>query len=360
MKELINVAIVGAGIGQEHLRAYLKLKNRFRVVCLCDTDRERAQRVLSEESLGEGSVEIETDLHSVVERSDIEIVDICLPPHLHFSTSVLALKAGKHVICEKPMVSSLREADELARVAAQSDRMVFPVFQYRYGPAIRKLKALIERGIAGNAFIASIETHWNRGSEYYANPWRGTWQGEQGGAVLGHAIHNHDLLCAILGPVRSLSAFGATRVNDIETEDCASIAFEMESGALATSSITLGSFTNTTRLKFCFENLTAESDLLPYSPASGDWSFDIRGTDPDQAEIDKILSGYANEPAGFTGFLEAVANRLQNGVQEHVTIEDGRHSIELVTAIYDSIRMGNRVNLPLSRSHPYYDGWLPD
>ncbi|NCX87458.1 MAG: hypothetical protein EBX05_11865, partial [Rhodobacteraceae bacterium] len=107
-------------------------------------------------------------------------------------------------------------------------------------------------------------------------PWRGTWEGEQGGAILSHSIHIHDLVSMILGPVSNVFAKLSTRVNDIEVEDCAALSIEMENGTLVTSSITLGAANDTSRLRFCFDGLTAESGASPdkpYSPADDEWHF---------------------------------------------------------------------------------------
>jgi len=288
----------------------------------------------------------------------IDVVDVCLPPFLHLPVSVQALEAGKHVVCEKPMVTSLREADQLAAAIAASGRVFSPVFQYRFGPGMAKLQALINAGLAGKPLVASIETHWNRDAAYYANPWRGTWKGEQGGAVLGHAIHAHDFLCAVFGPVARLSAFAGTRVNPIQTEDCASISLQMESGALATSSITLGANDDTSRYRFVFENLTAESGLLPYAPASDGWTFRARGVTT-QEQVLAVLRDVPPVRQGFEGFLEAFDDAIEGKLNRAVTFEDGRRSLELVTAIYQSARLGAVVDLPLTGS-PLYDSWMPE
>lgn len=352
MSKIFNVAIIGAGIGGEHLNAYRKLPDRFKVLYICDLDIERAASII-----GDDDIAIETDINAVFADPEIEIIDICLPPHLHFSTAVVALDAGKHVICEKPLATSLHEVDSLADLAARVDRKLFPVFQYRYGPAMDQLKALVAEGLAGKPYVASLETHWNRGPDYYAVPWRGTWSGEQGGAVLGHAIHNHDLLIHILGPVARLSAMTTTQVNDIETEDCAAIAFQMENGAMATSSITLGAATDTTRLRVCFEALTVESGSAPYAPANDAWTFQAR--DPQQqSRVDEVLASVSSRHFGFAGFFEAVADSLSGTASNEVSIADGRRSIELVTAIYQAARSQSSVELPLGPGTPYYDGWL--
>lgn len=352
MSKVLKVAIIGAGIGREHLAGYRALPDRFQVSDICDIDEARAREISGDDT----AISITSDFDSLLAREDIDLIDVCLPPHLHFDMSMKALASGKHVVCEKPLVNSLREADLLAAQAAKYGKMLFPVFQYRFGPAISKLKALIE--LAGKPLVASIETHWNREADYYANPWRGTWKGERGGAILGHAIHNHDLLCAIFGGVKKVNAFVDTRVNDIEVEDCASISFVMENGALATSSITLGAAKDTSRLRFVFENLTATSGTSPYNPAEDEWTFEARGR-VTQDDVDAIISKVDFVHSGFAGFFEALANCLQNDGKNAVIIEDGRRSLEIVSMMYQSARSCAIVQAPITEGDAFYDGWAP-
>ena len=348
-----SVAIVGAGIGSQHLAGFMALPDRFAVRCICDLDAARAQPLCDDS----GTPHV-ADIESVLADPNVDIVDICLPPHLHFDVAQRALRAGKHVICEKPLVASLAEADELAEVARAAGRLVFPVFQYRFGLGAGQLRAVQKAGLAGKAFVATLETHWNRGAEYYAIPWRGTWAGERGGAVLGHAIHIHDWLSVVLGPVASVFAEVATRVNDIETEDCAALSIRMASGALVTSSITLGAADNTSRMRFVFEGLTAESGRAPYRPAEGGWTFTARAP-VSQADVDAAVAGVAPPMAGFAGMFQAVADTLDGHGARAVTLADGRASLEFVSAVYASARSGARVDLPLGADHPLYRGWLP-
>jgi predicted dehydrogenase len=348
-----RVAIVGAGIGAEHLSGYLALPDRFAVAAICDLDLARAR------PLGErAGCPVIGDHRAVLADPSIDLVDICLPPHLHFPVAIEALAAGKHVVCEKPLVSSLREADDLIAAAERADRRVFPVFQYRYGPGFARLAALQAAGLTGQAQVATLETHWNRPASYYAVPWRGKWATERGGAVLGHAIHIHDLLTMVLGPVASLQAELGTRVNDIEVEDCAAIAIRMRSGALVTSSITLGAADDTSRLRFVFAGLTAQSGSKPYAPALDAWSFTARAP-VDQAQIDAVLAGVPEARGGFAGFLEAVADALDGRGGREVTLADGRASLDFVTAVYHAARTGTKVALPLAPGHALYGDWVP-
>ena len=361
----IRVAVLGAGIGREHLRAYLALPERFDVRTLVDVDAARAETVLAAEAPGCG-IRVGTELDAVLADPTVDLVDVCLPPHLHAPVSIRALGAGKHVVCEKPLATSLAEADAMLAAAAASGRTLAPVFQYRHGRATAALAALAGAGLTGRAFVASLETHWDRAADYYAVPWRGTWAGENGGAVLGHAIHAHDLLVAVMGPVESVSAHLATRVNGIEVEDCAAVAFRLASGAVATSSITLGAVGDATRLRFCFERLTAESGSAPYRPAEDAWTFTAR--DPaDQDRVDAVVAGVGPVRPGFEGLFDALADRLADpragrpgaAVPRAADAGDGRASIELVAAIYLAARSGRSVSLPLRQDSLVYPGWNP-
>src|SRR5690606_38395302 len=142
------------------------------------------------------------------------------PSALHFEQATRVLQAGLDVVVEKPVARSLAEVDALAETAAQTGRRVAPIFQYRFGRGIQKLHHLIDKGLPGRALMATAETHWLRGEAYYsAGPWRGTWDGETGGCFTTHAIHIHDLLCQVMGPVASVHARASNRQNGNETED---------------------------------------------------------------------------------------------------------------------------------------------
>ena len=348
-----DVAVVGAGIGAQHADGYAALPERFRIRTICDLDPARGGPLAEQHGAA-----FTSDLDAVLTDPDVDIVDVCLPPHLHFSVAMRALEAGKHVVCEKPLVASLAEADQLIEASRRAERSVFPVFQYRYGLGTAQLAAVMQAGLAGRCYAGTLETHWDRPASYYDVSWRGTWEGEQGGAILGHAIHIHDMLPSILGPVANVYAALATRVNAIEVEDCAAIVLQMAEGALITSSVTLGAAGNISRLRLMFEGMTVESDHAPYAPAVAPWRFEAR--EPwRQSDIDAVLAGVDAATPWFTGLFEAMDEALSGTGGREVTLEDGRRSLELVTAIYASSRSGAPVPLPLGADHPLYHGWMP-
>ncbi len=349
-----RVAILGAGIGASHLAGYMRLPDRFEVAAICDLDEARGRALAAK---APGAVWTPS-LDETLADASLDVIDVCLPPHLHHAVCARALDAGRAVICEKPLVSSLAEADDLIARAKAGGGRLLPIFQYRFGLGAAQLHALVDAGLAGRPIAGTLETHWDRDAAYYAVPWRGTWAGEQGGAILGHAIHIHDMLGVLVGPVERVYAELSTAVNEIEVEDCAAITFRLANGALITSSVTLGAAGNTSRLRLCFEGVTVESGADPYAPAEQAWRF-IARKPVAQADVDAVVAATPAPLAGYAGLFEAAADALDGRGRREVTAEDGRASLELVTAIYASARAGAPVSLPIGSGHPLYRGWLP-
>jgi predicted dehydrogenase len=355
MSRQFRVAVIGAGIGAAHVEGLLANQEGYQIAVICDLDAARAATLAAQAP----GAAVETSYDAVLARSDIDVVDICLPPYLHLEAIEAALAAGKHVLCEKPLVGSLADVERLMNASAQANRTVVPVYQYRYGNGLAGLRRLIEAGLAGRSLVASIETHWNRLPEYYDVRWRGRKATELGGAILGHAIHQHDLLTFTMGPVRRVSAKVATRVNAIETEDCAAICLEMASGALVTSSVTLGAAEEVTKLRFCFTELTAENPgVPPYRPAEGAWRFTARGA-RGQPEIDAFLAGVVPCQESFAGLFEALHPALAGTAPWPLSLQDAYRSLELVSAIYYASATNTVVELPLAPDHPVRAGWGP-
>src|SRR6185312_2347209 len=146
-----------------------------------------------------GVGEYTMDFDTLFARDDIDIIDVSTPPDSHFELTRRAIETGKHVICEKPLFGSIADVDRMAEIVGKTDRKFMPIFQYRYGTGLQKLKMLIEQGLAGKPYLTTIETHWWRPAAYYEVPWRGKWATELGGGLLGHAIHAHDMLNYVHG-----------------------------------------------------------------------------------------------------------------------------------------------------------------
>jgi len=134
MSDPLRIAVVGSGIGAEHIKGYQELPELFDVEVLCDVNIERASPIADRY----GIKRVAASFDEVCRRADIDVIDICTPPGFHLDQIQSALKAGKHVICEKPLVGSLGAVDSVSRLASESSRRVMPIFQYRFGHGLQK------------------------------------------------------------------------------------------------------------------------------------------------------------------------------------------------------------------------------
>jgi predicted dehydrogenase len=348
----LKVAVVGAGIGSQHIKAYQNLPDHFDLVALCDIDPAKAAQVARELNVRE----VVHDFRDLLTRTDVDVIDLCTPPYQHFDQLQSGLKAGKHIICEKPLLGSLSEVDQLSHLVAESQKQVMPIFQYRFGHGLQKLKHLIDRKLTGEAFVFNVDVAWWRSEEYYRDkPWRGKRSTELGGALLSQAIHAVDMIFYILGPAKTVSAFTRTRVSPIDVEDCVAIAVELGDGSLGTISVTLGSITQISRHRFTFRRLTAESNTEPYANSREPWS--ISPVDKvSEAAITEALADFKPQLEGYEGQFSRFFNALQDGGELPVTVDDARRSLEFIAAVYHSNESGERVELPLGRQHPKYYG----
>lgn len=353
MTRRLRIGVVGAGIGASHIEGYQALPDMYEVVALCDINDARRGEVAAQYGIAAQDKRFD-DLLS----RDLDFVDICTPSGLHHAQVMQAMQAGHNIVIEKPVGKSLAEVDEQIALATATGRMACPIFQYRFGLGVQRLHHLIAKGIAGPANMATAETHWFRGAEYYGRAaWRGTFDGELGGCLTTHAIHIHDMMCEILGPIASVHARTARRVNGNETEDMAVLSLGFASGAFGTSSVTLGSREEMSRLRVCFRDLVGESGRSPYNPGHEPWTFP-HDDDGEKARIAAALEDFRPLPERFPGQFYRLHQAVTGGSPLPVTLADARRSVELLTAAYWSARTGEAVNLPIGRDHPFYAGWL--
>ena len=352
----LRVGVVGLGIGQMHLLSWLGVEGAS-VAMIADVDEQRRQKA-------EQDWKVPTvDSLDALLAAGVDVVDLCTPPLMHEAQIEQCLAAGVHVICEKPLVDSVAACDRLRAVAeralATSGARLMPILQYRFGAGALRARALVDAGLTGRLFTASASTWWRRGRGYYTEaPWRGTWAGERGGSVLTHSIHIHDLLTWIGGPLTEVRALTATRVNDIETEDCAVAIGRAADGGLVTMNVNLGAATESSRLVWCFEHVTIESSTSPYDPAAGPWTFDFKKPAM-AAAAEQLFAEVAPDKALFTGQFQGFVDALSDGRPFPITLDDAQATLELVTAWYRSARTGSVEQLPLPPDHPDRASWRP-
>ena len=272
---LRNVAVVGLGIGQMHVWSWRRMKDRFTIVAVADPDEARRRRRRPAHRRRHLSPSRSCS------RATTSTSSTSAPRRRCTSSRSSRRWAPASTWCARSRSSPrCATATGWPRRRRPAPGVLMPIFQYRFGNGLQKVKALVDRGVAGQAYTSSVEVAWRRRAEYYAVPWRGRWETELGGVLLSQAVHALDMLTFIAGPPTKVFARVTTRVNDIEVEDCAAISLELADGSLATITATLGSDQEITRHRFHFANLSAESGTSAYESSADPW--DIHPDDDDR------------------------------------------------------------------------------
>ena len=357
MPDKIRIGLIGCGnISRAHLGAYRELADHFEIAAVCDIVESKARANAAQF----GVARVVRHIDELCALPDLDVIDITAPPYTHAPFALQAAAAGKDVFIEKPAGGSLAEIDALTAAEQRSRQHIVPVFNYRYGFAVQRLQHLLHLGIPGRAYLSTVETHWRREAPYFNLRWRMGWRTALGGAFIGHAIHAHDILYRLIGPARSVFARAKALVNPTEVEDTLAVSLEMADGSLAALSVTFGSWAEITRHRYCFENLTAESNTSPYAAHTSDpWTFTGRTPEID-AQIKDALAGFSPvPPEGFLGQFERYYQAVRHGAPLPTRLADARAAIELVTAVYYSADTNRPVDLPIADDHPYYAGCIP-
>jgi predicted dehydrogenase len=316
----------------------------------------------------------------LAEDSQVEVVSNTTPPYLHYPTTREMLKAGKHVLLEKPLGGSLIEADDLISIAETNKLCFSVVSQGRFADDQRRMRALVAQDKLGRVFLVKCDTHWYRDNSYYTVDWRGNWANECGGALLNHGWHLLDQSLFIIGKqVRSVSAYmGAfthTPLHEkarhgVPTEDTIVAALEFDDGTLGevTAAVTL----HVQRAQIEVYGERAATQLIPWAVDSQDdgyaaelqaWAADCIDPQPvewlpPQAERDSIdgVRQYRDPTWTHTAQVRDVLDAVAEDRQSLSSGRDARATLEVILAAYKSAITGQTVTLPLSTDDEYYGG----
>jgi UDP-N-acetyl-2-amino-2-deoxyglucuronate dehydrogenase len=338
----VRVALVGCGrISQNHFEAVRAVEG-LRLTAVCDLVEERAREAGEREG-----VPWYTAYPRMLEDAPCDVIAVCTPSGLHPQHGILAARAGKHVVCEKPMAITLSAADELVQACDEAGVVLFVVKQNRLNPPIQLLKKAIDKGRFGRIYLANTTVRWTRPQEYYDQaPWRGTWEFD-GGAFMNQASHYVDLIQWLVGPVDSVMAKTATLARKIETEDTGVAILKFRSGALGVIEVTM--LTWPRNLEGSITVLGEKGTVKIGGTAVNrveHWAF--ADYDDDDKRVDAANTNPPNVYGfGHTGYYRNVLAVLRSGARPDTDGRAGRKSLELILGIYESAKTGRDVPLPL-------------
>jgi UDP-N-acetyl-2-amino-2-deoxyglucuronate dehydrogenase len=340
-----RVVLVGCGrISERHFEA-IAGQPSLKLVAVCDEVAARAKE--AGEKYGVPYFSSETEMLDKV-KADVAV--ICTPSGLHPKHGILAAQKGLHVISEKPVATRLEEADALVKACDDAGVNLFVVKQNRLNPAIQLLKRSIDLERFGRIYLANTTVRWNRPQSYYdAAPWRGTWEFD-GGAFMNQASHYVDMIQWLVGPVASVSAKTATLARRIESEDTGVAVLKFRNGAMGTIEVTMLTYPKNLEgsITILGENGTVKVGGTALNRIET-WEFAKRHEEIDQeAEAQKAapnpLSVYGS---GHKPYYDNVVRVLNGEALPGTDGREGRKSLELILAIYESARTDREVTLPL-------------
>ena len=283
---------------------------------------------------------------AVLADPTVEAIINCLPPGVHADFGVRAATAGKHLFVEKPIDVSLDKAGQLVRAFRDHDRILSVVFQNRFTPAARKVKAALDSGLLGRIIQGDAYVKWYRPPEYYrANAWRGTQAIEGGGALINQAIHTIDLLQWFMGPVKSIFGHVKTAVHSIETEDLGIAVLEWANGAVG---VIEGSTALWPGVKEKIE-IHGEKGFITLEGGNiTAWKV-MDCEEADYVDPVKVSYGATNSPAishvNHQAQIEDFIAAIRENRDPLVTGEEGTKALAIVLGIYESSRRGQPVEI---------------
>ncbi|MEM9828390.1 MAG: Gfo/Idh/MocA family oxidoreductase [Planctomycetota bacterium] len=305
----------------------------------------------AQEFAGQYACKSFASLEEMLADRDIHAVSVCTPSGAHRDPAVAAAKAGKHVVVEKPLEVTTQRCDEIIAACQANDVRLAVTFQSRFHRSSQLMKQAVDAGRFGKLTLGDAYVKWFRSQEYYdSGMWRGTWELDGGGALMNQAIHSVDLLLWLMGPVTEVSAMTATRSHErIEVEDVAVATLKFASGALGVIEATTSAFPGTFKK---IEISGSQGMAVLEEEDISVWQF--AEETPEDERIRNEMSGQtqsgggAADPKaighhGHTALFEEVVQAINENRPSMLDGHEGRRSVELIVAVYESARTGKPV-----------------
>lgn len=340
MSEL-RFAIVGCGrIAPRHAESLAKI-NGVKLVAGADNDVQKADAFASKYN-----VRAFRSLSELLAWGQFDVACVCTPSGMHAEHAIALMKSRKHVVVEKPMALTIKDADAMIAASQSNDVRLFVVKQNRYNLPVLALREALEKGRFGKLVMGTLRVRWSRDQSYYDQAkWRGTWALD-GGVFSNQASHHIDLLEWCMGEVETVYAKTATQLVNIECEDTGVAVLKFKSGALGVIEATTA---------------TRPKDLEGSISILGErGTVEIGGFAVNQirhfnfkdalAEDSEIIAKYSVNPPNVYGFghlsyLQNVVDTLSGNASPLVDGLEGRKSLELITALYVSAETGREIHV---------------
>ncbi|MDB4020992.1 Gfo/Idh/MocA family oxidoreductase [Litorivicinus sp.] len=340
---MINFALIGCGrIAKRHseLLGEQTIKGA-KLVAVCDNNIQKADKIGRQ-----FGVPAYADMNELMKAEKVDVVVVLTPSGLHAEHVIRLAKFGKNIMVEKPMALTLDDADAMMQACDLNNCKLFVIKQNRFNVPVVKLREALEAGRFGKLFLGTVRVRWARHQAYYdQDSWRGTWAMD-GGVLTNQANHHVDMLEWMMGDVESVFAKASTALADIEAEDTAVVTLKFKSGALGVIEATTATRPNDLEGSISILGESGSVVIGGFSVNKMEsWAFE-----PMVEDDARVLDAYSVNPPNVYGFghqayYEHVIDCVVHGGPNLVDGLQGRKSIELITAIYESVETGREVFL---------------
>lgn len=345
---MLNFALIGCGrIALRHSELLgLNQINGAKLIAVCDIIYEKALKIANK-----FDIPAYRDMNEMINNEKIDVIVILTPSGLHANHVIELAKYGKDILVEKPMALTLEDTDLMIDACKNFNCRLFVVKQNRFNIPVLKLHQAIISNRLGNLVLGTVRVRWSRRQDYYnQDSWRGTWAMD-GGVLSNQASHHIDLLLWVMGDVKSVFAYSNTALVDIEAEDTAVVIIKFKNGALGIIEATTA--TRPCDLEGSISILGEKGNVVIGGYAVNkmqSWAFENL-----EEEDGSIIEKYSENPPNVYGFghkayYNHVVNCISNGHPNIVDGIQGRKSVELINAIYESIETGKEIYIPFKPS----------
>ena len=339
MKKKIGFGVIGTGnIAKFHAQCIDKIPNAKLLGVLSKTESRALDIAVNFRA------PVFWEIEKLLSHPEIDVICVCNESGLHGATIAKIAKAGKHILCEKPLETTVEKIDRIAEVVKSTGIQLACVFQNRENPEYKKLKTFVESGSLGKILLCQTSINWYRPPTYYEGSWRGTKALDGGAALINQGIHTIDLMLDLMGEVALVSGLVDTLHHQIEGEDLAVAALKFKSGALGTLSGGTALFPGepeSITIYGTLGNVVFRGGKIVSSTVSSIHKALIASDeDPGSGASDPMAITDQFHIAAIKDIMDAVGNNHA----PRVNIDQAKKSVALINAIYQSKGNGVKLN----------------
>ncbi len=344
---MIKVALIGCGrIAERHANILNSEIKNAKLVSVCDTEELKAKQFGMEYK-----VPYYTEIEKMMTSEIVDLAVVLTPSGLHAEHTIKLSGLVKNILVEKPMSLKVEDADKMITECKKNNCELFIVKQNRYNLPVQKLRSAINKKLFGKLILGTVRVRWARHQKYYdQDDWRGTWKFD-GGVLTNQASHHIDMLIWMMGDVESVFAKSSTALVNIETEDTAIVSIKFKNGALGIIEATTA--TRPDNLEGSISILGEKGTVVIGGFAVNKmevWKF----VDNSEEDI-SVMEQYSENPPdvygfGHRSFYEAVLDSIINNKANPVDGIEGRKTVDVINAIYESIETNKEVFIDKPRT----------